>query len=87
MESNKAGAVVLYNSAVKESGNGNGMYNLALLLEDGRDGVSADPICAANLYNRAIEEGSNTNAMFFLAVVLQSGRDGVLVDPICDVHL
>lgn len=60
---------------------------LAMLLEDGAEGVDADPTRAVELYTRAIDEGGNVTAMLRLAFLFEKGALGVDPDPAQAVDL
>ncbi len=53
------------------------LVNLAVFLEEGRDGVQKDLGRSVELYTRAIDEGNSTQAMWRLANQLCRGGEGV----------
>lgn len=56
------------------------MFNLALLLADGGNGLVKDGERAISLYERAIDEARDVASMYFLEKPLGEGGNGVTQD-------
>lgn len=69
-------AIKLYELSIKEKGDTRAMFNLALLLEFGDEGVEKDLPRAMELYSKATAEGQR-EAMHNLACRLGYGENGV----------
>lgn len=61
--------------------------NLALVLQDGADGVPKDAGRAARLYRQVVDENDDTEAMVSLAELLQNGDEGLERDAVQAVML
>lgn len=63
------------------------MNNLALLLENGAEGVDANPVRSVELYRRAMEERRSEHAVVNLVRLLSKGTKGVTRDRARPIEL
>lgn len=73
-------SVIQYNRAIEDYDHCDAMLNLAVLPEQGADGVKANAARAMKLYEKVIEYEGDTDALKKLAELLQVGAEGVPQD-------